>query len=212
MSYYFQVWLAEHTCRQLLEHVLCTHLEHPDVLINAESVKLFCMKHEDTVTGSGKKIRVDKEMANATACLDYKVSFVTESFSTQKFTFKVVSLPKEPQAKPVINPLTIIMQSRTTFLSLPPRLVHQRMYANHELHNELLGFLEQHNLGWHITDANTMGKNFVDNMSKALFQCNPAVWQALADKHNSGAMLLSLYCTCPVAYGMRFICPPFFFF
>ena len=148
-----ETWLADHSCRQLLENVLSSHLNEPDLLSNAESVKMFCLKQQDTVTGSGKKSRVDKEMANATACLDYNVSLVVDSFSTHSFHFKICSLPRQATVRPVVNPFEIIMQSRTAFVSLPPRLGHQRMYANHNLYNELLSFLETHHLGWSSEDA-----------------------------------------------------------
>ncbi len=115
-----------------------------DLLGNAKSGKMFCVKQQDTLTGSGKKARVDKEMADATTCLDYSVSLVVDAFSTHSFHFKIFSLPKHATVRPVVNPFEIIMQSRTAFVSLPPRLSHQRMYANHILHNELLSFLELH--------------------------------------------------------------------
>jgi len=185
-----EVWLAENTCRQLLENVLAIHLNKPDLLNNAESVKMFCVKQQDTVTGSGKKARVDKEMANATACLEYSVSFVIDSFSTNSFYFKIFSLPRQATVRPVVNPLQVLMQSRATFVSLPPRLDHQRMHAGHNLQNELLDFLEKHNLGWNSDEASTLGKNFVDGMSKAFFQCTPSVWKALNDRHNIGAFVV----------------------
>jgi hypothetical protein len=66
------------------------------------------------------------------------------------------------------------------------------MYANRELYNELIVFLEKHSLGWTKDAACAIGKRFVDGMSKALFQCGPALWKALNNKHNSGALFLSL--------------------
>ena len=77
---------------------------------------------------------------------------------------------------------------------LPPLLAHERMYANHELYNELTTFLENHGIEWTKDDACTIIKRFVDGMSKALFQCCHAVRKALNNKHNSGALFLSLSC------------------
>ena len=151
-------WLGEHTCRQMLEHVLNVHFQRPEVLATVELVTLMCVR------GTA---RVDRQMANATACLDFYVSFVIESFSTLDFNFKLTSRPTEAQAassRPVINPFVLMRDTQTTFVSLPPRLDHQRMYANHHLHNELLDFLEKHDLGWTADTVSTVGKNFVDCM------------------------------------------------
>ncbi len=154
---------------------------------------MFCLKQQDTVTGSGKMSREDKEMANSTACPDYNVSIVVDSFSTHSFHFKICSLPRQATVRPVVNPFDIIMQSQTVFVSLPPRLVHHRMYANHNLYNQLLNFWEIHHLRWSSEDAVTLGKQFVDGMSKAFFQCNPFVWKALNDRHNICAFALPLH-------------------
>jgi len=56
---------------------------------------MFCLKQHDTLFGSGKNSRVDKEMANAIACLDYNVSLVVDSFSTHSFHFKTCSLTRQ---------------------------------------------------------------------------------------------------------------------
>ena len=117
-------------------------------------------------------------MANATACLDFHVSFVIESFSTLDFNFKLTSHPTQAHAascRPVMNPFVLMRNTQASFVSLPPRLDHQRMYSNHHLYNELLVFLEKHDLGWTGDTASTVGKNFVECMSKAFFQCSPAV-------------------------------------
>ncbi len=105
-----ETWLADHSCRQLLENLyLSSHLNEPDLFSNAESVNIFCLKQQDTVTWLGKKSRVDKEMANATACLDYIVSLVVDSFYTHSFYFKTCSLPRQATVRPVVNPSEIIM-------------------------------------------------------------------------------------------------------
>jgi len=116
---------------------------------------MFCLKQHDTVTGSGKKSRVDKKMANATTCLDYNVSLLVDSFSTHSFHFKICSLPRQATVRPVVNPFDIIMQRRTAFVSLPPRPGHHRMYANHNLYDEFLSFLVIHHLGWSSEDSVT---------------------------------------------------------
>ena len=85
------------------------------------------------------------------------------------------------------------MQNRTAFVSLSLRLGHYRMYANHNLYNELLIFLEIHHMGWSLEDSVTLGKQFVEGMSKAFFQCNPFVWKTLDDMHNIGAFALPLH-------------------
>jgi hypothetical protein len=155
---------------------------------------MFSVKHQDFVhTGSASK----KEIANATACIDSKVIFVIELFCTQSFHFKVVSRTiVEPVASSwsQVNPFNLMMNARVNCVFLPPLLNHERMYANHELHYELIAFLEKHGLGWTKDDACSIGKRFVDGMSKALFQLCPTVLKALSNKHNSGALFLSRSC------------------
>jgi len=135
-------WLREHICRHLLEHVLDVYFKRPEVLATVELVTLMCIRGTT---------RVDRQMANATACLVINVSFVIKLFSTLDFNFKLTSRPPQAQAassKPVISPFVMMGNTQTSFVSLPPRLEHHRMYANHHLYNELLVFLEKHELGW----------------------------------------------------------------
>jgi hypothetical protein len=127
-------------------------------------------------------------MTNATACLDFNVSFVIKSFSTLDFNFKLTSRPTQAQAassRLVINPFVLMRNTQTSFVSLPTRLDHQRMYTNHHLYNELLVFLEKTEFGWTADIASFVGENFVECMSKAFFQGNLAVWKSLSDKHNN---------------------------
>ena len=74
--------LASTTCRQLLQQVLTEHLDQPDLLATLEKVSLFVIKQHDNISGSGRKTRVDKDMANATACMDMTALSVIEAFST----------------------------------------------------------------------------------------------------------------------------------
>ena len=72
-----ETWLAGNTCRDMLQFVLSSHLEQPELLYAAEQVKMFCAKHpEFAQPGSCSK----KEIANATACLDSTIIFVIEPF------------------------------------------------------------------------------------------------------------------------------------
>jgi hypothetical protein len=64
------------------------------------------------------------------------------------------------------------------------------MYTHHNLYNKFLLWLEERELGWKGDTALTAaGKIFVEGMTKAFFQCTPAIWKALNDKHNNGALL-----------------------
>ncbi len=80
--------LASTTCRNLLQTVLNGHLDQPDLLQSMEKVSMLVIKQHDNASGFGRKTRVDKDLANATTCLDMFALFVIESFSTQSFNFK----------------------------------------------------------------------------------------------------------------------------
>ena len=187
-------WLESNSCRQLLKHVLDEKLDGSDVLVAADEVKMFCVKQQDNITSSGKKTRVEKELANATSCLDLTVMSVIDAFSTLHFTFKISSLPTatRPPLPNTVDPFVIMRRTQTSFVTLPPRLVHCRMYANHDTYNDLIAFLEIHGVGWSVDTALTDGKRFVESMSKAFFQCTPGTWKALNDKHNSGAFCFGI--------------------
>jgi hypothetical protein len=88
-----EAWLEENTCRDLLRLALADHLDLPNALGTTEQVKMLCMRQQESTSASGRKTRVDQELANATACLDCTVWFVVESFSTQSFHFKITSIP-----------------------------------------------------------------------------------------------------------------------
>ena len=91
---------------------------------------MFIIKQHDNVTWSGRKTRVDKQdLANATTCLDMTVWSVSESFSTQYFTFKITSrLAAIPQARSLQNAVEVTRHTRISFVVLPPRLDHIRLY------------------------------------------------------------------------------------
>jgi hypothetical protein len=85
-------WLANNSCRELLQFVLSKHLELPDVLVATSQVKMFCMQQQESASGSGRKARFDKELANATACLDCKVLYVIDSFYHEQYIKYVVMI------------------------------------------------------------------------------------------------------------------------
>ncbi len=70
-----ETWLAANTCRELLQFVIASHLEQPQLLSTAKHVKIYCVKQQKFVQmESGYK----KKIANAIACIDCKTIFVTE--------------------------------------------------------------------------------------------------------------------------------------
>ena len=186
-----ETWLATRTCRELLQFVLASHLKQPDLLSTVEHVKMFCVKqHEFVQSGSSTS---KKEIANTTACIDYKAIFVIESFSALSFHFKLVSQPTIEHAassRAQVNPFSLMMNSHANCVFLPLLLNHDRMYSNHDLYNELIEFLRKHKLGWTPETVSTFGKRFVDGMSRASFQCGPSVWKAL--NYKCGALFLFL--------------------
>jgi hypothetical protein len=86
---YVESILASTTCRQMLQGVLTDHLQQPDLLATVEKVIMFIIKQQDNVSGYGRKTRVDKDIANATACMDLSAMPVIESYSTQYFFLQV---------------------------------------------------------------------------------------------------------------------------
>jgi hypothetical protein len=84
--------LVSTTCRQMLQEVvLSEQLHQPDLLATVEKVSIFAIKQHDNVSSSDMKTRVDKNLANATTCMDMSMISVIESLSTQYFTFKLTS-------------------------------------------------------------------------------------------------------------------------
>ena len=179
------VWLASHTCREMLQQVLTENLNGVDVLENAEQITLFVSKRQDNTTDSGP---CRSSVANATTCMDFTVLVVMEAFSALYFAFKIVAKSNASTSQQsLINTFEFLKRTQVQFVSLPPPLSYARMYANHDTYNDLRAFLEKHELGWTVDTAKTDGHRFIDAMSKAFFQCTPATWSALNDKHNSGA-------------------------
>jgi hypothetical protein len=122
-------WLTGNTCRELLHHVLVDHLDHPTALVTAEVVKLFCTKQE-VVTESGLTARLEKEVANATGCMDMIVMSVVKAFSTMSFSFKIWSRPTSAPSRPQINPFDIMRQTQIGYISVPSRLTHVRILGS----------------------------------------------------------------------------------
>ena len=151
---------------------------------------MFVIKQHDNASGSGRETRVDKDLANATACLDMFALSVIESFSTRSFNFKLTAKPTvAPQGRSLLNAFEVLKRTQTTYVCLPPRLEHTRMYANHHSYDALLAYLEERQLGWTSDTVKTHGKRFVEGMSKAFFQCCPSTWKALNDRHSNGAFV-----------------------
>jgi hypothetical protein len=102
--------------------------------------------------------------------MDFTVLSVIDAFSTLYFAFKIVakSIPSTSQPS-LINAFEFLKRTQVQFVSLPPPLSHAIMYANHDTYNDLLAFLEKHELGWTVDTAKTDGRHFIDGMSKAFF-------------------------------------------
>ena len=150
------------------------------------------------MTETGIAARIEREIANATACIEMPVPTVVTSFSTFSFTFKITSRPTATPSREVVNPFEVMRLSQIGYVALPPRLNHVRMYASHIGYNMLIDFLEDNKLGWTTGSALTAGKRFVEGMSRAFFECNPSIWKALNDRHNTGAyyILRLLFSVC----------------
>jgi hypothetical protein len=88
---------------------------------------MFTIKQHDNVSGSGRKTRADKDLANATAYLDMPTLFVIEFVSAQSFNFKVTPRPPAaPQARNRQNTFHFIKSVQILFTFLPPRLDHEK--------------------------------------------------------------------------------------
>ncbi len=160
-------WLASHTCRQFMQYVLDGHFtDKKDALARAESVALYYVKKPSNISGAGS---CRATLANATVCLDLEVLSVIDAFATLHFTFNIASLPSANPVLATINAFDLIRRAQTSFLAVPPRLDHAKMYSNHHAYNDLIAFLEKHELGWTTDRALTYGKRFVGGMSKAIF-------------------------------------------
>ena len=83
LIHYVDNILASITCRQVMQGFLTDHLQQLDLLVTVEKVSTFIIKQQDNVSSSGRKTRVDKDIANATACMDLSAISVIESYSTQ---------------------------------------------------------------------------------------------------------------------------------
>jgi hypothetical protein len=169
-----ETWLAANTCLELLLQVLVRQLYRPIARVTAEQVKMLCSKQE-VVTKSGLAARLEKEVSNATGCIDMLVLSV------------ITTRPTASPTRSIINPFDRMLKIQTVYISLPPRLNYVRMYANHDGYNALIDFLEENKLGWTTHTASTFGKRFVEGISKAFFECNPSTWKTLNDRHNTGS-------------------------
>ena len=152
-------------------------------------LKMFCVKQQDKHHKFRQKTRIEKELANAMTCLDLTVMSVINAFSTLHSTFKISSLPTatRPPLPNKIDPFVIMRRThlfllRCPIASAPIRLLHCRMYASHDAYNDLVAFLEVHEVGWIVDTALTDGKRFIKGMSKAFFECTPGTWKTLNDK------------------------------
>ncbi len=72
-------WLSSNTCREMLKLVLIEHLDRPAALATAEVVCMFCTKQE-VVTEYGIAARIEREIANATTCIEMPILAVITSF------------------------------------------------------------------------------------------------------------------------------------
>jgi len=105
--------LASTTCRHLLQLFLAEYLNKPDLLASSEMVSMFIIKQHDNVSGSGRKMCVDMDLANATDCMDMTALLVIEAFSTHFFPFKVTSQPAEtPQGRTLLNSFEVMLSLR----------------------------------------------------------------------------------------------------
>ena len=103
------LWLGSNTCREMLNHILVECLYRPTALATGEVVKIFCTKQE-VVTETGIAARIEREIANATTCIEMYVMTVITSFSTFSFAFKITSRPTAAPSRASINPFEVLMR------------------------------------------------------------------------------------------------------
>jgi hypothetical protein len=109
--------LASIPCRQMLKQVLDEQLNQPNFLANAEKASFLIIKQHDNVSSSGRKTHVDKDLADATTCMDMSALSVIASFSTEFFNFKVTSQSSAvSQARNLQNAFEVLRPVHTSYV------------------------------------------------------------------------------------------------
>jgi len=139
-------WLESNTRHELLKRVLVEHLHRHTALTTTEVLNMFCTKQE-VVIESGLNVHIEREIANATACIEMIVMAVVKAFSTLSFAFKITSRPTATPSSARKNTCEVMRQIQIGYTSLPSRLFHARMYANHIGYNAIIDFLEENTHG-----------------------------------------------------------------
>jgi hypothetical protein len=179
-------WLREISLRQLLAHVVNKVNPLLYSLDNAESIAVSLVEHIDEVTSSGGKRKRILGRTCATDLLDEGVYEIMHDCSTREFIFHVSPVEVREGDPEVVNAFSILRNAQTLGTELPPPRVTRDNTADDNLHNDVLRWLEQKGVGFTRADVQTIGKDFVNSITTALFPLTSGIFDAMSDPHNAG--------------------------
>ena len=155
-------------------------------LDNAELIDVCRVEHIDEATSSGGKRKRILGRTCATDLLDEGVYKTMHDCNTREFILHASPVEAREGDPKVVNAFSILRAAQTLGTIVPPPRVTKDNTADDNLHNDILRWLEQKGVGWTRAEVHTIGKDFVNSITTALFPFTSGFFDAMSDPHNTG--------------------------
>jgi hypothetical protein len=144
---------------------------------------LFCPKLSDTVQGkSATDVGVIKDCS---AFLDFPISVPLTEVPTKLFVFKCYRPVEE--RRPRVDPVVILMATQSKRSEhLPPVRERYMMHGKDIVYKDLRQYLQGQGARFLHDLCISVGDEFLNYLTSALFPLSLGVWKQINDEHNRG--------------------------
>ena len=125
----------------------------------------------------------------ATRLLDDEVYDVMMDVPTRQFDFIVKVNESVASREGTTNAFQVLFAASRNYVELPPPRNTEDNTADDILHNDILLWLKESEVGWSRDEVNTLGRDFVNMITSAMFPITSSMMCAMSDRHNSGKNL-----------------------
>jgi hypothetical protein len=189
--YRFDVsWLRETTVRELLVHILAETNANL-CLDDATEIYVSVMQHVTECDSHGESRKRPYVKISATRLLDDEVYDVMQDVPTRQFDFVVRIREAAASTAGFTNAFQVLFAGSRNYVELPPPRTTEDNTADDILHNDILAWLKESEVGWSRDEVNTVGRDFITRITSAMFPITSSIMSAMRDPNNAGDILVS---------------------
>jgi hypothetical protein len=173
--------------RGLLVHILEV-INSNLCLDDANEINVTVMQHIDECDTSGVSRKRPFVKVIATRLLNDEVYDVMMDVPTRQFDLIVKNRESVASREGFSNAFQVLFAVSWNYVELPPPRVNEDNTADDILHNDILIWLKESEERWSRDEVNTVGREFVNMITSALFPITSSIMFAMSNANNSGEL------------------------